>query len=118
MDKFISLDKQKRWKENRDLKSIREYNCWKAQNFRNKQKSGATPKLLSEEEKKKKISSKKWYLDNRERILDNYHKNKTTMWIDVDKEDREFVLNFNPNKYPKYIEARNKMILNLKLFSN
>ena len=40
------------------------------------------------------------------------------MWIDIDKEDREFVLNFNPNKYPKYIEARNKMILNLKLFSN
>ena len=50
MDNFIILDKQKRWKEDLDLESIREYNRWKAKNWRIKHKK-YTIKIYTEEEK-------------------------------------------------------------------
>ena len=108
MDNFIILDKQKRWKEDLDLESIREYNRWKAKNWRIKHKK-YTIKIYTEEEKKEKEKNKIYYLKNKEHILNKYKMEKKYVWVDIRIEDRNFVLNFNPNDYPKYLEKINEI---------
>ena len=107
------VDKMKTWVENGDKESIREYNRWKAKNWRIKNKI-VINKIESEEEKKIKDKQRQYYLENRECILKKWHDKQKHIWVDVNLEDRDFVLNFNPNHYPKYIEARNELMLRLK----
>tara|TARA_R110000744_G_scaffold130343_1_gene238011 strand:+ start:1306 stop:1635 length:330 start_codon:yes stop_codon:yes gene_type:complete len=103
------VDKQKEWKKNGDKKSISDYNKWKNTNYKIKYGLIKDEKLLSDIQKKNKKISNDWYLKNRERILKEYHKLKPYIWIQVNIEDRDFVLNFNPKEYPKYLESLEKI---------
>ena len=49
------------------------------------------------------------YLVNREKILKEYHAKKPYIWIDVNIEDRDFCLNFDPKDFPKYLEDVSKI---------
>ena len=117
---MTNMDKQKKWMANKDFASIREYNCWKAKNWRIKNNKPKIEIQLTDLKKKKRETSKKWYLDNREYILAEYHKNKNISteeeypgqytWLNVSLEDRNFVHNFNPNDYPGYKKVLNNLI--------
>ena len=117
---MTNMDKQKKWMANKDFASIREYNCWKAKNWRIKNNKPKIEIQLTDLQKKKKKTSKQWYLDNREYILAEYHKNKNISdeeeypgkytWINISLEDRNFVHNFNPNDYPGYKKVLNNLI--------
>tara|TARA_R110000823_G_scaffold287906_2_gene406128 strand:- start:72 stop:398 length:327 start_codon:yes stop_codon:yes gene_type:complete len=99
------VDKQKEWKKNDDKKSMREYNNWKQTNFRDKKGILREKKVLTPLQIKQHLQ----YLKNREKILKEYHAKKPYVWIDVNIEDREFVLNFNPKDFPKYLEEVSKI---------
>ena len=99
------MDKQKKWKIDGDLESIREYNRWKATTWRKKHKIDGPVKLLTDKEKRKKEVAKNWYILNKEYLSEKYYKQKNHIWIDMHIDDRNFVLNFNPKDYPKYLEA-------------
>tara|TARA_R110000765_G_C18855910_1_gene599488 strand:+ start:711 stop:1091 length:381 start_codon:yes stop_codon:yes gene_type:complete len=106
-------DKQHRWEAEGDIESILKYGRWRQQNWRDKNKK---PKIEKELTKTQEIS-RNWYLANRERLLDKYHKEKKTdkqlsirykfTWIPIPLEDRDFVHNFNPDDYPGYKTALN-----------
>tara|TARA_R110000868_G_scaffold335107_1_gene595874 strand:+ start:701 stop:1015 length:315 start_codon:yes stop_codon:yes gene_type:complete len=102
------VDKQKEWKRIGDKKSMREYNNWKQANYRDKKG------ILTREKKvltPLQIKQHNLYLVNREKILKDYHAKKPYIWIDVNIEDRDFVLNFNPIEYPKYMEDLKSKII-------
>ena len=99
------VDKQKEWKKNDDKKSMREYNNWKQTNFRDKKGILREKKVLTPLQIKQHLQ----YLKNREKILKEYHAKKPYVWIDVNIEDRDFCLNFNPKDFPKYLEEASKI---------
>ena len=94
------VDKQKEWKKIGDKKSMREYNNWKQTNYREKKGMCREEKVLTPLQIKQHLQ----YLKNREKILKDYHAKKPYIWIEINLEDREFVLNFNPKDFPKYLE--------------
>jgi hypothetical protein len=98
------VDKQKEWKRIGDKKSMREYNNWKQANYRDKKGIAREKKVLTPLQ----IKQHNLYLVNREKILKEYHAKKPYVWIDVNIEDRDFCLNFNPKDFPKYLEAIKK----------
>ena len=101
------VDKQKEWKRIGDKKSMREYNNWKQANYRdkkNKDKPIKEEKILTEKQKKEKVRARKWYLKNREQILKDNQALKPYTWVEINLEDRDFALNFNPKEFPKYLE--------------
>ena len=51
---MTNMDKQKKWMANKDFASIREYNCWKAKNWRIKNNKPKIEIELTELQKKKK----------------------------------------------------------------
>ena len=102
------VDKQKEWKRIGDKKSMREYNNWKQTNYRCGTKGMCREKKVLTP---LQIKQHNWYLVNREKILKDYHAKKPYIWIDVNIEDREFVLNFNPKEYPKYMEDLKSKII-------
>ena len=113
MDSFISMDKQKNWVLKKDFASVREYNSWKAKNWREKHKKPKIEKVLTE----KQNYSKNWYLENRDFILEKYQNKKKGIytgyihtWIPISLEDRNFVLNFKPEDYPGYKTALQNLI--------
>ena len=99
------VDKQKEWKKNGDKKSMREYNNWKQANFREKKGILREKKVLTPLQ----IKQHNLYLVNREKILKEYHAKKPYIWIDVNIEDRDFCLNFDPKDFPKYLEDVSKI---------
>ena len=105
------VDKQKEWKKNDDKKSMREYNNWKQANYRDKKGIAREKKVLTPLQ----IKQHNLYLVNREKILKDYHAKKPYIWIDVNIEDRDFCLNFNPKDFPKYLEAIKKKKLEFNL---
>mgnify|MGYP003630160990 FL=1 len=105
------VDKQKEWKRIGDKKSMREYNNWKQANYRDKKGIAREKKVLTPLQ----IKQHNLYLVNREKILKEYHAKKPYVWIDVNIEDRDFCLNFNPKDFPKYLEAIKKKKLEFNL---
>ena len=98
------VDKMKEWIRLGDKKSIKEYNKWRNTNYKIKYGLIKDEKLLTELEINKKKEKNDWYLKNREKILKDYHAKKPYVWVEINLEDREFVLNFNPKDFPKYLE--------------
>ena len=107
------VDKQKEWKRIGDKKSIREYNNWKQTNFRDTKGLLRVEKILTEKQQIERVRYKQWYLKNREQILKQYHALKPYTWIEINLEDREFCLNYNPKEFPKYLEEFEKKKLEL-----
>ena len=103
------VDKIKEWIRLGDKKSISDYNKWKIRNYKIKYGLIKDEKLLTTEQKEKKKTSNEWYLKNREKILKDYHAKKPYVWVQVNLEDRDFCLNFNPKDFPKYLEEVSKI---------
>lgn len=105
----------KEWIKNGDKKSISDYNKWKQQNYKIKYGLIKDEKLLTDIQKKNKKTYNDWYLKHRERILKDYHELKPYIWVQVNLEDRDFVINFKANDYPKYLKELNEMKLKYML---
>ena len=119
------MNKQKIWEETGNIEAIREYGRWRQDRFRERHPDRVKKLrdyhanlkkidtlIKQKNHSDKQIQNKLWYLNNKERLKNEYHLKSKTGWyksvgiyISISKADRDFVLNFKPTDFPKYMEA-------------